>query len=72
MSSTNNNSGNTNTGSSMKGILFILIAAFFFSLMTVFVRLSGDLPTMQKAFFRNVVAAVVALVLLVRSGSGTG
>lgn len=56
--------------SRMKGILFILLAAFFFSLMSVFVRLSGDVPTMQKAFFRNVVAAVVAAVLLVRSRTG--
>ena len=32
-----------------KGILFIIMAGFFFSLMTFFVRLSGDLPTMQKA-----------------------
>ena len=52
-----------------KGILFILMSAFFFSLMTVFVRLAGDVPTMQKAFFRNVVAAVLAAVLLVRSGN---
>ena len=50
-----------------KGILFILMAAFFFSLMTVFVRLAGDVPTMQKAFFRNVVAAVLAAILLVLS-----
>ena len=50
-----------------KGILFILLAAFFFSLMSVFVRLSGDVPTMQKAFFRNIVAAVVALIILLRS-----
>ena len=54
----------------MKGILFILMAAFFFSLMSVFVRLSGDVPTMQKAFFRNIVAAVLAAVLLLRSGAG--
>ena len=53
-----------------KGIMFILMSAFFFSLMTVFVRLAGDVPTMQKAFFRNVVAAVLAAVLLVRSGNG--
>ena len=53
-----------------KGILFILMSAFFFSLMSVFVRLSGDVPTMQKAFFRNIVAASVAAVLLVRSGEG--
>lgn len=51
-----------------KGILFILMAAFFFSLMSVFVRLSGDVPTMQKAFFRNIIATAVSAVLLVRAG----
>ncbi len=35
--------------------------------MTVFVRLSGDLPTMQKALFRNIVAAGVAVILVMRS-----
>ena len=54
----------------LKGIMFVLMAAFFFSLMSVFVRLSGNLPTMQKAFFRNIVAAVLAAVLLLRSGEG--
>ncbi len=57
------------TDNRRKGILFILLAAFFFSLMSVFVRLSGDVPTMQKAFFRNIVAAVVAVVILLRSGN---
>ena len=50
-----------------KGILFIIMAGFFFSLMTFFVRISGDLPTMQKAFFRNAVAAVVAIAMLMRT-----
>lgn len=51
-----------------QGILFIILAGFFFSLMTLFVRLSGDnIPTMQKAFFRNSVAAIVSIVLLARS-----
>ncbi|MDO5131673.1 MAG: DMT family transporter [Eubacteriales bacterium] len=59
-----------NTADRGKGILFILLAAFFFSMMSVFVRLSGDVPTMQKAFFRNIVATVVAAVLLLRSGEG--
>ena len=44
----------------LKGIIFILLAALGFSLMTFFVRISGDLPTMQKAFFRNFVALLVA------------
>lgn len=51
-----------------KGILCIIMAAFFFSLMTVFVRLSGDLPTMQKALFRNLVAAAVSWVMLLKAG----
>ena len=34
-----------------KGILFIIISAFSFACMNVFVRMSGDLPVIQKAFF---------------------
>jgi len=49
------------------GILLVITDSFFFSLMTVFVRLSGDVPTMEKAFFRNVVAAVIALITLSRT-----
>ena len=49
------------------GIVFILLSAFFFSLMSIFVRLSGDLPTFQKSFFRNIVASVVAFIALARS-----
>ncbi len=51
-----------------KGIICILFAAFGFSLMTFFVRISGDVPTMEKAFFRNAVAIIASLILLVRSG----
>lgn len=53
-----------------KGIICILGAAFCFSLMSLFIRLSGDLPTMQKTFFRNAFAAVVAFVMLQKSGQG--
>ncbi len=50
-----------------KGILYILSAAFFFSLMTFFVKLSGDVPSMQKVFFRNLIAFFLAFVALARS-----
>lgn len=53
-----------------KGILCIIASAFFFSLMSVFVRLSGDIPSFQKSFFRNLVAAFAALFLLIRQGGG--
>lgn len=55
------------------GILYILLSAFCFALMNLFVRLSGELPSIQKSFFRNFVALVVAVILLLRQrGSGTG
>lgn len=47
-----------------KGIVCILFAAFGFSMMTVFVRLAGDVPTAEKAFFRNFVALLLVSVLL--------
>lgn len=52
------------------GFIYILLAAFFFSLMTLFIRLAGDVPTMQKAFFRNAFAAVLAVIILMRSKEG--
>lgn len=50
-----------------KGIFHIIIAAFCFALMSFFVRLAGDVPSFQKAFFRNIVALIVASVMLLRS-----
>ncbi|MDQ0300375.1 drug/metabolite transporter (DMT)-like permease [Salibacterium salarium] len=44
-----------------KGIWLLLVSALGFSLMGAFVKLSGDLPTMQKAFFRNIIAAIITL-----------
>lgn len=52
-----------------KGIICIIISAFCFSLMSLFIRLSGDIPVMQKCFFRNVVAMLIAFCALKRSGS---
>lgn len=47
--------------------MHILLAAFFFSLMSFLVRMAGDLPVMQKAFFRNIVASLVAIIILART-----
>lgn len=47
-----------------KGIACILIAAFGFSMMTVFIRLAGDIPTAEKAFFRNFAALLLVSALL--------
>ncbi len=50
-----------------KGIIYIIISAFFFALMGLFVKLSGDLPIIQKSFFRNAVACVFAFVLITKN-----
>ena len=43
-----------------KGIILLLLSAFGFSMMAAFVKLSGDVPTIQKTFFRNVISALIA------------
>lgn len=50
-----------------KGILCIIGCAFCFALMNLFVNLAGDLPVIQKAFFRNVVALVFSGIIVFRS-----
>ena len=42
-----------------KGIMFIVISALCFAVMNLFVKLSGDLPAIQKSFFRNFIAAFI-------------
>ena len=49
-----------------KGIILIISSAFFFAMMAVFVRLSGDIHFIQKAFFRNVVAFIISLAGVVK------
>ena len=50
-----------------KGIVLIICSAFCFTLMNMFVRMSGDLPSVQKSFFRNIVSFGFAVVLILRS-----
>lgn len=50
-----------------KGILCILLSAFFFALMSVFVKSAGDLPSIQKSFFRNIVACLFAFFLILKN-----
>lgn len=45
-------------------ILFVILDSVGFSLMNFFVKLSGDLPAMQKAFFRNAIALIVSIIVL--------
>ena len=49
-----------------KGVCCILLSSFSFALMNLFVHLSGDLPSVQKSFFRNFVAMLFALFILLK------
>jgi len=53
-----------------QGIICIIFAAFFFALMNLFIREAGDLPTYEKAFFRNVVAVFVSGFTLLAGKKG--
>lgn len=57
-----------NVSQKNKGIAFIILAAFGFSMMSACVKLAGsDLPSIQKAFFRNVVALIFISVVMLKN-----
>lgn len=49
-----------------KGMICIILSAFCFAWMNTFIRMAGDLPFMQKSFFRNLIALLFALIMLLR------
>ena len=51
----------------IRGMIMIILSAFFFACMNVSVRLAGDLPSVQKSFFRNLVAAFFAAIILIKN-----
>ena len=56
-----------------KGVLFIIMSAFGFAMMSAFVKLSGDLPSFQKTFFRNITSCIIAFgIILVKKESFFG
>ena len=50
-----------------QGIFYVIAAAFGFSGMSLFVKLSGDLPPFQKAFFRNFIALIFITAMMVKN-----
>lgn len=53
-----------------KGTIYIILSAFFFAMMSLFVRLAGDLPSIEKSFFRNLIAMIVAAFMLIKNKEG--
>jgi len=46
------------------GIIFIILSALCFSLMNVFIKLAGDIPTIQKSFFSNLISVLFSFIIL--------
>lgn len=47
-----------------KGILLIIVASIGFAFMSIFVKLAGDIPVIQKVFFRNLVSMIIAFIMI--------
>lgn len=52
--------------STTKSICYLIFSAFCFALMAALVKLAGNIYFVQKAFFRNAVAFVIAFFLLLK------
>lgn len=48
----------------VKGIISILFASMGFAFMSIFVKMSGDLPTVQKVIFRNLISMIIAFIMI--------
>ena len=55
-----------------KGIFFIILSSFCFAVMNLFVSMAGGVPAMQKSFFRNIVSALFAFLMIVKNGEKPG
>ena len=49
------------------GILCIILSAFCFACMNLFVKKAGNLPSFEKSFFRNIIAFFFAFGVIVKS-----
>lgn len=53
-----------------KGMICIILSALGFATMNVFVRMAGDVPSMQKSFFRNLLCFFFALAVMKKQQVG--
>lgn len=57
---------NAETKSKNYGIICIILSAFSFACMNLFVKLAGDIPSFEKSFFRNIIALVFAIAVIIK------
>ncbi|MGE4490572.1 MAG: DMT family transporter [Kiritimatiellales bacterium] len=50
----------------LRAVVLMLLSSFSFAAMGALIKLAGNLPTDEKAFFRNLISLLVASALLIR------
>ncbi len=51
-----------------EAVTLMLLSSLSFAAMGAFVKLSGPIPVFEKAFFRNLVSLIIAVILLAKQG----
>ncbi len=52
-----------------KSVLLMTVSSLSFALMSLMVRLAGDLPLFEKVFFRNLISLIIAIVIILKKGN---
>ncbi|CAM2757435.1 DMT family transporter [Hathewaya histolytica] len=55
--------------SKSKGIIFMLMSAFLYALMNVFIKWGNDIPLFQRMFFTNIVTFIIAFTFAIKNGT---
>jgi len=51
-----------------KSIILMAISSLSFAIMSLMVRLAGDLPLFEKVLFRNLISLIIAIVIIAKNG----
>ncbi|WP_125153058.1 DMT family transporter [Clostridium rectalis] len=46
-------------------VFFMLISSLCFAIMAALVKMSGEVPTLEKAFFRNFVSLIISTIMII-------
>jgi len=53
-------------GNKLKAVLFMLTSSLCFAIMAALVKLSGDVPTIEKVFFRNLISLIISIFIVIK------
>ncbi|MEA2078132.1 MAG: DMT family transporter [Candidatus Marinimicrobia bacterium] len=51
-----------------KSVLLMTVSSLSFALMSLMVRMAGDLPLFEKVFFRNLISLIIVIIIILKNG----